>query len=128
MWGRKQKIGSFAAMAIFLALAGGSLYLYFGLYPQAEIPIPEVGRDLPSNVSVADEEFRSRVATRYVAPMPASKLVEQLRSEGFTVDEKSGRATFTEKSLVCLTIWSVHWEAEDGIVTRITGLYGLSCL
>lgn len=118
------KIRVVLAAAIFLVLAGGSLFLV----RQLMLPVPEVGRDLPSEIAVAKEEFRSRVATKYVAPMPVSELVSQLRSEGFTIREKYNFAEFKKSSFPCTREMRIHWEADDGIATRITGRYGVTCL
>lgn len=88
--------------------------------------IPEIARDLPTTYAEGEQVFDARLKARFPVGTAESVVIQELKGQGFTINEGSnGRfATFIEKRLVVSNVWNVGWEADNGTISRIWGVYG----
>ncbi|WP_263588941.1 hypothetical protein [Sphingopyxis sp. GC21] len=88
--------------------------------------IPEITRDLPATYAEGGPIFDARLKARFPLGTAENAIIEELERQGFSIKEgPHGRfATFVEKKLIVSNIWNVGWEAENGAVSKIWGVYG----
>ena len=89
-------------------------------------PVPELGRDLPANYAEGERLFNARLQARFPSGSDAGTVAETLRQQGFTVQQTAagGRATFSDGQIPVASVWTIGWDAADGRLTRIWGVYG----
>jgi hypothetical protein len=89
-------------------------------------PIPEIGRDLPSNYLEGERVFDARLKAKFPVGTDAYALAEELKRQGFLVrnEAEGGSATFSDKRFPVSSVWNVGWEIKEGRITRIWGVYG----
>ena len=93
---------------------------------------PPLGRGLPETFGPAAPYFDTRLKKRFPIGSDATKLVTELRNEGFAV--QGGRepnqfsARYQAHGLVCKKSWAVYWTAEQGKVAAISGSHDQACL
>lgn len=100
---------------------------YLSLFPPLPRP-PQLGKGLPSNFAIADDEFKRRVKTRFALPQEERELIAELEKQGFQLDLVNRQAIFEKAKFPCTLVWRVYWSADDGAVTDINAKYGGVCL
>jgi hypothetical protein len=95
---------------------------------------PPIANELPKPI-FDDTYFDERVRQRFPVGTAADKLVAELRSESFIVDEfhdLSGRyqhlARYEISRLVCSETWDIFWSVQGGKISAIKGSYRNYCL
>ena len=88
--------------------------------------VPEIARDLPATYAEGEKIFDSRLKARFPVGTSETDIVEELKRQGFSINEgPNGRfATFIEKRLVVSNVWNVGWEADNGTLSKVWGIYG----
>lgn len=88
--------------------------------------IPEIARDLPATYVEGEQVFDARLKARFPVGTAESAIIEELERQGFSINEgpHGGFATFIEKRLIVSNVWNVGWEAENGTVSKVWGVYG----
>ena len=92
-------------------------------------PVPEIGRNLPSNYAQANAVFDKRVRTRFPVGTDETRLSEELNRQGFDLlphhlDDGVRDATFIKSEGPFETIWSVRWRVSNSKVSEIWGVHG----
>jgi hypothetical protein len=90
---------------------------------------PEIGRDLPEDVTQAERIFDARVKARFPVGTDERRLLSELQRQGFRPSPNFGDgirdASFYRDEFVTKTVWSVRWRANAGHVVEIWGVYGI---
>lgn len=88
--------------------------------------IPAIARDLPATYTEGEQVFDTRLKARFPVGTSESAMVKELKRQGFSINEDShGRfATFIENGLVVSNVWNVGWEADNGTISKVWGVYG----
>lgn len=96
-----------------------------GVASEAE-KIPEIARGLPATYAEGEKIFDARLKARFPVGTSETDIVEELKRQGFSISEgPRGRfATFIEKRLVVSNVWNVGWEADNGMLSMVWGIYG----
>jgi hypothetical protein len=92
---------------------------------------PESGRNLSSDIEVADKEFVDRVNKVFPKGTPGEKIKQELLRQGFRVQLLKGawRADFTKPGFPCETEWLVIWRNRtDGIAEDLLSIRHNVCL
>lgn len=86
---------------------------------------PPIGRGLPVDFGYTPY-FNDRVSKRYPPGSDETKLIAELRREGFAVTENHDRpsryrlsGTYEINSLVCKDVWAIEWTSEQGKIKKI---------
>ena len=94
--------------------------------------LPELARDLSSDVRQAGPLFDRRVKEQYPVGMSADALLTELKTNGFRLvgeshDERGvvRDATFYRRRFPFATLWSVRWRESAGKIEEIWGVYGV---
>jgi hypothetical protein len=91
-----------------------------------------LGRGLPETFGPAAPYFDTRLKERFPVGSDATKLVTELRNEGFAVkgarEPNQFSARYQAHGLVCKKSWTVHWTAEQGKIAAISGSHNQACL
>ena len=88
--------------------------------------VPEIARDLPTNYAAGEKVFDARLKAKFPAGADVRTLAGTLEAQGFTVrtDDRGGDASFSDKRFPVANVWIINWEAKDGRLMRIWGIYG----
>lgn len=95
---------------------------------QPPLTRPHLTKALPTDYRSAQEVFANRIAKTYPLPMPERDPTADLETRGFQANPRHSFATFTIPGLPCTEEWRVIWPPRQQQVTRIEGIYLLSCL
>lgn len=97
---------------------------------------PEVTRNLPVNVALANAEFQARLERAYPVGMSVERFERMMAGDHFTrmarpiggppVSEAFRYRRFA--GFYCNEDWIVSWEARDGRLLAIRGFTGMTCL
>lgn len=88
--------------------------------------IPPLARDLPSKYEEGEIVFDARIKAAFPSGTEESQLIAELTSQGFSIQhsEHGTFATFSNKRFPVESVWHVGWEAHEGRITKIWGVYG----
>ena len=88
--------------------------------------IPEIARDLPATYAEGEQVFDARLKVRFPVGTTEGAIVEELKRQGFSINEgpQGQFATFVEQRLVVSNVWHVGWEADNGTISKVWGVYG----
>ena len=88
--------------------------------------VPEIARDLPTNYAAGEKVFDARLKAKFPAGADVRTLAGTLEAQGFTVrtDDRGGHASFNDKRFPVANVWNIGWDAKDGKMTQIWGIYG----
>ncbi|MEF3367650.1 hypothetical protein V3H18_14010 [Methylocystis sp. 9N] len=95
--------------------------------------LPALLKDLPESKSEEDQQlFQKRLKARYhVGSTEVDDLIDELRADGFTVNEDRDEATFDQPAGVwdkCRRSANIHWSRGEGDeLAKINGGYYLHC-
>lgn len=91
-------------------------------YPRA----PEIGRNLPSDFRLAEDEFDRRVKSQFPSGTREARLIGRLREQGFKIDDTKGdcMSATVMRGLIIKTLWSIRWRSRDEQIEEIWGVYG----
>jgi hypothetical protein len=81
---------------------------------------------LPSNFETARIEFDGRIKRAFPPGTPEADLVSALAKSGFETSE-ARTASLTQPDGPCLLVWYVSWEANQGALREVMGIYGDRC-
>lgn len=81
---------------------------------------------MPATYVEGEKVFDARLKAHFPVGTEESAVVEELGRQGFSINEgPSGRfATFVVKRLVVSNVWNVGWEADNGTISKVWGVYG----
>ena len=92
-------------------------------------PTPALGRGLPSNYVEGEKVFDERVKAKFPIGMSEAHLLEELRTQGFSVRSDPERADFktatVTRGLIFRNLWSVRWRARADQIEDVWGVYGV---
>lgn len=110
-------------LAVVIALVLTPWLLHVGVVPR---PSP-LTRDLPSSFAAAGKAFDARIKARFPPGTPQTRLVAELRRQGFHSGPGLGaedEMVREHNTLVCAIAARVYWIPNDhGQVWRIRGVY-----
>lgn len=88
--------------------------------------IPEIARDLPATYTEGEQVFDARLKARFPVGTEESAVIGELKRQGFSINEGQHGpfATFIERKLIVSNVWNVGWEAENGSISKLWGVYG----
>ncbi|GEM_PF-2609886 len=95
--------------------------------------LPTLLEGLPESKTEADQQlFQARLAKRFhVGSTEVDDLIDELRSDGFTVDPDNDVATYERRADIsdkCRRSANIHWSRGEGDeLATITGGYYLHC-
>ena len=95
---------------------------------------PEIGSGLPRNFREARPYFDQRVKERFPVGSDETRLLAELRRQHFAIGNPgdpsrySNSATYEASQIVCRLTWIVSWNAEEGRIKDIAGIYLDACL
>lgn len=126
---------SFRGWALIVAVALLALFAPFWarMWFAAAPSLPTLLKDLPESKSQADQQlFQKRLKSRYhVGSTEVNDLIDELRGDGFTVNEEKDEATFDQPAGAwdkCRRSANIHWSRGEGDeLAKITGGYYLHC-
>lgn len=116
-----------SAKYVFPVILSACAVVGFLAWPASVENVPELFADLPSGAAETEQAFDSRVAERYVLPMPTDLFIDLLEKDGFGVDAENEEASFIVGGMVCERIWRVLWETVDAQVTSVEARFGTVC-
>lgn len=92
-------------------------------------PKPELIKNLPNNISLAETKFDRRIKQRFLVGSSERKLIQDLKSQGFQVNSFARNAVFKTSNLACRLNWIIRWETDElENLTEIVGKYNTVCL
>ena len=95
---------------------------------------PELGKGLPRSWSDQTPYFDARVKQRFPIGSDKDTLVNELRREGFSMQETNGSqrqfryVAIYDQQGPCRETWSVAWDDDQTKLTNIEGRYRQVCL
>jgi len=93
---------------------------------------PPLGRGLPETFGPTAPYFDTRLKERFPVGSDATRLLTELRNEGFAVkgdrEPNQFSARYQAHGLVCKKSWTVYWTAEQGKIAAISGSHNQACL
>lgn len=94
---------------------------------------PPIGRGLPKTFGYTPA-FEERLKQRFPIGSDEQKLLVELRSEKFKIEEVKDpssphrfSAHYDVSEVACREEWTIQWTAEQGKITDITGLNRQIC-
>jgi hypothetical protein len=105
--------------AAFLAIA----YVFAFLDLQ---PPPPFMAALPANIEIAQIEFDGRIKRAFPPGLPEAELVATLAKGGFELSD-ARTASQTQPDGPCSLVRYVSWEARQGVLIEVMGVYGDRC-
>lgn len=112
-----------------------TILILSGLCGCTTMPPPPLGAELPADFETARAQFNQRVKERFPAGTSEQSLLEELRQQRFHVEPASSPAlgntsyaSYHAEGFPCARRWTLEWNAEQGRITAIEGLYRAICL
>ena len=88
--------------------------------------IPPIASDLPRSYEEGEGVFDARVKKAFPKGTEESRMIAELTRQGFSIrpSPHGNFATFSNKQFPVESVWNVGWEAKEGRVTTVWGVYG----
>jgi hypothetical protein len=90
--------------------------------------IPEIGRNLPSDYTKAENIFVERVKNTFPVQTKEAYVIHSLEEQGFLINHNTKEAYFSKSVFPCLLTWKINWSSESDSITRIDAMFRGSCL
>jgi hypothetical protein len=98
--------------------------------------LPPLARDLPANIEQAEAVFRDRVRGKFSPGMDESKLIYELKSQGFGSPigplhqyKDVKYVQFSKGSFVCDVRWTILWHVDqNGKIADVDATHNATCL
>lgn len=90
--------------------------------------MPALASNLPNDLAASEAVFEERVRARFAGAVTEQQLMEDLRTEGFSVSAATRVASFRWESGSCTLVWFVDWEVDEGMVVGVAARHGAQCL
>ncbi len=111
----------------------GAVFLsgYLFLFPPFPLT-PPIGRNLSSEIQVAERQFAERVYKAFPAGTSDVDMRKNLAKQGFRIElKKDGKwhADFEKRVFACNVNLSVAWQSDDADkIKNLEPVYGVTCL
>jgi hypothetical protein len=98
---------------------------------QKQSALPPIASGLADNYKVGSAQFDARVKRRFPNGTSETRLLKELRGEGFRIELAShdgGAAEYSRANGCGATIWQVSWNSSQDRLMEVAGRYFARCL